>query len=80
MQGARAREVAAFRELWHPENLERLARAYWRYLGKISLGLIRVVYESDARTVVLLTASNVFTTGRSCLRPPVTISVVSAMP
>jgi hypothetical protein len=41
-------------ELWRPEYLERIARAYWRYLSKISLGLIRVVYAPDSRTVVLL--------------------------
>jgi hypothetical protein len=41
-------------ELWRPEYLERLARAYWRYLSRISLGLIRVVYADDSRTVVLL--------------------------
>ena len=41
-------------ELWRPEYLERLARAYWRWLNRISLGLLRVVYEPDARTVVLL--------------------------
>lgn len=41
-------------ELWRPEYLERLARAYWRYLSRISLGLIRVVYESHSRTVVLV--------------------------
>ena len=41
-------------ELWRRENLERLARAYWRYLSRISLGLIRVVYEPEARTVVLV--------------------------
>ena len=29
-------------ELWHPETLERLARGYWRYLNRISLGLLRV--------------------------------------
>ena len=40
-------------ELWRRKNLERLARAYWRYLSRISLGLFRVVYEPDARTVVL---------------------------
>jgi hypothetical protein len=40
--------------LWKPESLERLARAYWRYLNRISLGLLRVVYEPAARTVVLL--------------------------
>ena len=44
----------ALDELWHPEYLERLARAYWAYLRRISLGLLRVVYEPHARTVVLL--------------------------
>ncbi|HEX6116414.1 MAG TPA: hypothetical protein VFY99_04890 [Solirubrobacterales bacterium] len=42
-------------ELWRREYLERLARAYWAYLSKVSLGLIRVVYAPDSRTVVLLT-------------------------
>jgi hypothetical protein len=45
---------ALLERLWRPEYLERLARAYWRFLSRISLGLIRVVYEPDARTVVLL--------------------------
>jgi hypothetical protein len=40
--------------LWNPEHLERLARSYWRFLTRISLGLIRVVYAPDSRTVVLL--------------------------
>ena len=40
-------------DLWRPESLERLARAYWRWLNFISLGLLRVVYEPDSRTVVL---------------------------
>ena len=31
-----------------------LARAYWAYLSRISLGILRVVYEPDARTVVVL--------------------------
>jgi hypothetical protein len=42
-------------KLWRPEYLERLARAYWRFLSKISLGLIKVVYAPGSRTVVLLT-------------------------
>lgn len=46
--------VGLYRQLWRTEYLERLARAYWAHLSKISLGLIRVVYESDARTVVFL--------------------------
>ena len=41
-------------EIWRPEYLERLARAYWAYLNRVSLGLIRVVYAPDSRTVVLL--------------------------
>lgn len=40
--------------VWHPENLERLARSYWRFLNRISLGLLRVVYTPQSRTVVLL--------------------------
>jgi len=40
--------------LWKPEYLERLARSYWRFLSRISLGLIRVVYAPDSRTVVLV--------------------------
>jgi hypothetical protein len=46
---------AELEKLWHAEYLERLARAYWRYLNKVSLGLIRVVYAPESRTVVLLT-------------------------
>lgn len=42
-------------ELWQPVNLERLARTYWRFLSRCTLGLIRVVYSPDERTVVLLT-------------------------
>lgn len=41
-------------ELWKPETLERLARGYWRYLNRISLGLLRVVYSGASRSVVLV--------------------------
>jgi hypothetical protein len=44
----------ALDRLWKPEYLERLARSYWRFLSRISLGLIRVVYAPESRTVVLL--------------------------
>jgi hypothetical protein len=41
--------------MWSPEHLERLARTYWRWLSKISLGLLRIVYSPDSRRVVFLT-------------------------
>lgn len=40
--------------LWTVENLENLARTYWRFLSQMTLGLIRVRYGSDDRCVVLL--------------------------
>ena len=45
----------ALAELWTPENLERLARTYWRFLTRVTLGLIRVAYTDKERFVVLLT-------------------------
>jgi hypothetical protein len=41
-------------ELWTPLYLERLARTYWKYLSRVSLGLIRVEYTHTERRVVLL--------------------------
>jgi hypothetical protein len=41
-------------ELWTAETLERLARTYWRFLERSSLGLIRVRYSDTERAVVLL--------------------------
>ena len=40
--------------LWTPLYLERLARTYWKYLSRVSLGLIRVEYTPTERRVVLL--------------------------
>ena len=40
--------------IWNPEYLERLARTYWRWLSKISLGLLRVVYTPTSRRIVFL--------------------------
>jgi hypothetical protein len=40
--------------IWTPEHLERLARTYWKYLSRVTLGLIRVVYTDTERAVVLL--------------------------
>jgi hypothetical protein len=41
-------------QLWNPPNLENLARTYWLFLSRVTLGLIRVVYGRDERSVVLL--------------------------
>ena len=40
--------------IWSPEHLERLARTYWRFLSRCTLGLIRVVYDEDHRFVVFV--------------------------
>jgi hypothetical protein len=45
---------AALEELWTPMHLERLARTYWSYLSRVTLGLIRVAYTPSERMVVLL--------------------------
>lgn len=47
--------AGALREIWTPMHLERLARTYWRFLSRCTLGLIRVVYDERSRAVVLLT-------------------------
>ncbi len=47
--------AAALAELWSPMHLERLARTYWRFLSRWTLGLVRVKYDEDERAVVLLT-------------------------
>jgi hypothetical protein len=41
--------------VWSAEYLERLARTYWRFLSRVSLGLLRVLYTETTREVVLLT-------------------------
>jgi len=45
----------ALDEIWTPVHLERLARTYWRFLTRVTLGLIRVRYSEQGRSVVLLT-------------------------
>jgi hypothetical protein len=41
-------------KIWSPEYLERLARTYWSFLSRFSLGLIRVLYSPDSRDVVFV--------------------------
>ncbi len=45
---------ATLRALWAPANLERLARTYWRFLTRVTLGLVRVRYSHGERSLVLL--------------------------
>ena len=40
--------------MWSPEYLERLARTYWRFLSRATLGLIRVYYTEGERYVCVL--------------------------
>jgi hypothetical protein len=41
--------------IWSAEHLERLARTYWRFLSRVSLGVLRVLYTDTSREVVVLT-------------------------
>jgi hypothetical protein len=41
-------------ELWTPMHLERLARTYWRFITRVTLGLVRVLYSESERSVVLI--------------------------
>ena len=40
--------------LWRPVNLERLARTYWKYLSRVTFGIIRVTYTPEERAVVVI--------------------------
>jgi hypothetical protein len=44
---------SALDPLWTPEHLEMLARTYWRFMTRISLGILRVLYTPTSRAVVL---------------------------
>jgi hypothetical protein len=41
--------------IWTAPNLENLGRTYWRFLSRVTLGLIRVKYGANERCVVFLT-------------------------
>ena len=47
-------EETVLAEIWTPAHLERLARTYWRFLTRVTLGLIRVRYTEGGRSVVLV--------------------------
>jgi hypothetical protein len=41
-------------QIWTPANLENLARTYWLFLTRVTLGLVRVIYGHRERSVVLV--------------------------
>jgi hypothetical protein len=45
---------AELEELWTPRSLERLARTYWRFLTRATLGIVRVEYTDAERYVVVI--------------------------
>jgi len=49
-----AMDEAALEAIWTPMHLERLARTYWRFLSRATLGLIRVQYTPTERFVVFI--------------------------
>jgi hypothetical protein len=58
MRSVQAAEVtlglAELEKLWTAGHLERLARTYWRFITRVTLGLVRVAYSESERSVVLL--------------------------
>jgi hypothetical protein len=40
--------------VWSPLYLERMARTYWRFLSRATLGVVRVYYSDEGRAVCLL--------------------------
>jgi hypothetical protein len=47
-------EPEALERIWSPVHLERLARTYWRFLSRVTLGLVRVRYTEGERSIVLI--------------------------
>jgi len=57
--------AAAIDAIWSPLHLERLARTYWRFLSRCTLGLVRVQYTDEARYVVFVSRPFVLLAFRS---------------
>jgi hypothetical protein len=47
-------DEADWRRMWNAASLENLARTYWLFLSRVTLGLIRVIYGENERSVVFL--------------------------
>jgi hypothetical protein len=48
-------DESEFEQLWTPSTLELLARSYWRFLRRRSLGLVRMSYGPGFRSINLVT-------------------------
>jgi hypothetical protein len=48
-----ALDPADLDRIWKQANLENLARTYWLFLSRVTLGAIRVIYGPEERRVVL---------------------------
>lgn len=44
-------DQATLARIWSVGNLELMARAYWAFLRRFTLGIIRVIYGPDSRTI-----------------------------
>lgn len=47
-------ERSTLERIWTADSIELLARGYWAFLRNVSLGLIRMNYAHDSRTVTIL--------------------------
>lgn len=47
-------ERSTLERIWTADSIELLARGYWAFLRNVSLGLIRMDYGHDSRTVTIL--------------------------
>ena len=45
---------AELERIWNPMHLERLARTYWRWLSRATLGLVQIDYQEHGRQVKAL--------------------------
>lgn len=44
----------ALARMWTTAHLRRLARTYWRFISRVTLGLVRIRYDGERRSLVLL--------------------------
>ena len=55
--------------IWNADSLELLARGYWAFLRRMSLGIIRMHYAHDSRTVTAFSLMPLLRFGTPSTRP-----------